>query len=219
MTESPLETSSIETESASVGINPVRLEKLAALREAGFDPFAPERFDRTNPLSEIGDRYEALEGKTVRVAGRISSKRGQGKVIFLDLRDESGRAQIYLKGEEIGETLYDALKSGLDIGDFLGIEGYVFKTKTGEPSVHAKKAVDSRQSPARRAVGQGVRGRRGRIGQTRRCRSAVSAALRGLNRQSGRPGRAFEADQNCAGGARVHGFGRFSGGGNAAFAD
>ena len=134
--------SSVLSETAvSSGINPVRLEKLHLLREAGYDPFAPETYERTHPLTDIADKFALLENETVRVAGRISSKRGQGKVLFMDLRDESGRAQIYLKQDDLGEPFYKALQSGLDIGDFLGVEGFVFRTKTGEPSVHAKSAT------------------------------------------------------------------------------
>ncbi|MES2460030.1 MAG: lysine--tRNA ligase [Armatimonadota bacterium] len=121
------------------GISPVRLEKLHTLRSAGLDPFAPERFDRSHPLNAIHEQFDALENQTVQIAGRIRAVRWMGKAAFLDLLDESGRAQIYMKRDDIGEDVYTALKSGLDLGDFIGVEGYVFKTKTGEPSVHTQK--------------------------------------------------------------------------------
>lgn len=120
-------------------INPVRWEKLKHLRDAGIDPFAPERFDRTHPLAAVHDEYDVLENQTVRVAGRITSIRWMGKAGFIDLLDQSGRTQVYIRREDLGEAVYNALRHGLDIGDFLGVEGFVFKTRTGEPSVHAQK--------------------------------------------------------------------------------
>ncbi|MBC8101346.1 MAG: lysine--tRNA ligase [Cytophagales bacterium] len=128
-------------ESSAPGISPVRLEKLHALRAAGLDPFAPERFDRSHALNAIHEQFEALETKTVQVAGRVRAIRWMGKAGFLDLLDESGRAQVYARRDDIGEAIYDALKSGLDLGDFIGVEGYIFKTKTGEPSVHAQSVT------------------------------------------------------------------------------
>lgn len=127
------------SEPETSGISPVRLEKLNALRAAGLDPFAPERFDRSHPLHAVHEEFDALENQTVQIAGRIRALRWMGKAAFLDLMDESGRAQVYMKRDDIGAEIYDALKSGLDLGDFIGVEGYVFKTKTGEPSVHGAK--------------------------------------------------------------------------------
>ena len=122
------------------GISAVRLEKLNALREAGADPFAPERWDRTHPVTAISRDFDALEGKTVRVAGRVVALRWMGKAAFLDLLDESGRNQVYLKRDDLPDGAYETLKTGLDLGDFLGVEGFIFKTRTGEPSVHAQVA-------------------------------------------------------------------------------
>jgi lysyl-tRNA synthetase class 2 len=122
----------------SPNINPVRLEKLAALRVAGRDPFAPETYERTHPAQAVRDHFTALENETIRIAGRVAALRWMGKAAFLDLIDESGRAQVYLRRDDIGADGFDALKHGLDLGDFLGIEGFVFKTKTDEPSVHAQ---------------------------------------------------------------------------------
>ncbi len=123
---------------ASSGISDTRLEKLAALKAAGLDPFAPETYERTHTSQAIHDTFDALENQTVRVAGRVASLRWMGRAAFFDLLDESGKAQVYLRRDDVGEEAYAALKAGLDIGDFLGVEGFVFKTKSGEPSVHAR---------------------------------------------------------------------------------
>jgi lysyl-tRNA synthetase class 2 len=120
------------------GMSPVRLEKMNALRAAGLDPFAPERFDRSHSLNTVHTDFDTLENQTVQIAGRIRALRWMGKAAFVDLMDESGRAQVYLKRDDIGEEVYNALKAGLDLGDFIGVSGYVFKTKTGEPSVHTQ---------------------------------------------------------------------------------
>ncbi len=124
----------------SRGVSQTRRAKLASLREAGLDPFAPETYARTHPAQAIRDDFDALENQTVRVAGRVAALRWMGKAAFLDVLDESGRAQVYLKRDDVGEAVFNALRHGLDIGDFLGVEGFVFKTKTGEPSVHAQAA-------------------------------------------------------------------------------
>lgn len=122
----------------SRGVSEARTAKLAVLREAGLDPFAPERYDRTHPAPAIRDDFDALDGQTVRVVGRIAALRIQGKAGFLDLMDESGKCQVYVKRDDLGEAVFGALRRGLDIGDFLGVEGFVFKTSTGEPSIHAQ---------------------------------------------------------------------------------
>lgn len=130
----------------SPGIDPIRLEKLNALRAAGIDPFGPETFDRSHNLSAIREQYDALENQTVRVAGRVVAMRWMGKAAFLNLQDDApagmpDRGQVYLKRDDLPEGFYDALKQNLDLGDFLGVEGFVFKTRTGEPSVHAQQAT------------------------------------------------------------------------------
>ena len=119
------------------GIDPVRLEKLMALRAAGRDPFAIERFARTNACHDIAAAFDTLEGQTVRVAGRVTNVRIMGRAAFLDVTDASGRLQIYAKRDDLGEDTYNDIKHHLDIGDFLGVEGFVFKTRTEEVSVHA----------------------------------------------------------------------------------
>ncbi len=112
----------------------IRRDKLAALQAEGRDPFLITKFDFTADSAAIKANYEAYEEQTVRVAGRLMSKRGQGKVMFCDLQDSTGRIQLFVKIDEMGEEEYNRFKKN-DIGDILGCEGKVFKTKTGEISV------------------------------------------------------------------------------------
>ena len=115
----------------------IRREKLAALQAEGRDPFVQTKFDFNADSAAIKADYEAFEGKTVKVAGRLMSKRGQGKVMFCDLQDRVGRIQIFVKIDELGEEEYNRFKK-YDIGDIIGVEGEVFKTKTEEISIRAK---------------------------------------------------------------------------------
>ncbi len=114
----------------------IRREKLAALQAEGRDPFVQTKYDLNAYSADIKADYEAFEGKIVKVAGRLMSKRGQGKVMFCDLQDTKGRIQLFVKIDELGEEEYARFKK-LDIGDILGCEGEVFTTKTGEVSVRA----------------------------------------------------------------------------------
>ena len=114
----------------------VRREKLAALQEAGKDPFQITKYDVTHHSTDIKEHYEELEGKTVRVAGRMMSKRVMGKASFCNIQDLPGNIQSYVARDSIGEESYADFKK-YDVGDIIGIEGQVFKTKTGEISVHA----------------------------------------------------------------------------------
>ena len=116
----------------------IRREKLAALRAEGRDPFVQTKFDFTADSAAIKADYEAYEEQTVRVAGRLMSKRGQGKVMFCDLQDATGRIQLFVKIDEMGDEEYARFKKN-DIGDILGCEGKVFKTKTGEISIRTSK--------------------------------------------------------------------------------
>ena len=116
----------------------IRRDKLAALRAEGRDPFKETRFDVTHHAQDIKDNFDALEGSEVRVAGRLMSKRGMGKVSFCDLQDKSGRIQLYARKDEMDEEEYDRFKK-YDIGDIVGVEGEVFRTQRGEMSVRAKK--------------------------------------------------------------------------------
>ena len=118
----------------------IRREKLAALQAEGRDPFQQTKFDFNADSAAIKADYDAFEGKTVRVAGRLMSKRGQGKVMFCDLQDSTGRIQIFVKIDEMGEEEYNRFRKN-DIGDIVGVEGQVFKTQTGEISVRARSIV------------------------------------------------------------------------------
>ena len=118
----------------------IRREKLAALQAEGRDPFVQTKFDFTADSASIKGDYEAYEEQTVRVAGRLMSKRGQGKVMFCDLQDSTGRIQLFVKIDEMGEEEYNRFKKN-DIGDILGCEGKVFKTKTGEISIRTSKII------------------------------------------------------------------------------
>ena len=118
----------------------IRREKLADLCAAGNDPYVITKYDRTHHSSDIKENFEELEGKTVSVAGRLMSKRIMGKASFCNLQDLKGNLQSYVARDSVGEESYAAFKK-LDIGDIIGIEGTVFKTKTGETSIHAEKVV------------------------------------------------------------------------------
>ena len=116
----------------------IRRDKLKYLQENGKDPFLITTCDRNITSGEIRDKFEELEGKDVKIAGRIMSWRDMGKAAFLDIHDRSGRMQVYLKIDDIGEDNFNEL-SKWDIGDIISVEGFVFKTRRGEISVHAKK--------------------------------------------------------------------------------
>ena len=118
----------------------IRRDKLAALRAEGRDPFVITKFDFNADSAAIKADYEGYEGKIVKVAGRLMSKRGQGKVMFCDLQDSTGRIQLFVKIDEMGEEEYARFKKN-DIGDIVGAEGEVFKTKTGEISIRTSSIV------------------------------------------------------------------------------
>ena len=118
----------------------VRREKLAALQAAGEDPFQITKYVVSYHSADIKESFEALEGQTVSVAGRIMSKRGMGKAVFCDLQDVKGRIQLYVRVDELGEEEFAKFKK-TDIGDIVGVGGEVFKTKRGEISVKAHKVV------------------------------------------------------------------------------
>ncbi len=115
----------------------VRREKLAALQEAGEDPFQETRFDWNATSQQIKDNFDAMEGQAVKVAGRLMSKRGMGKVSFCDLQDRDGRIQLYARQDEMDEAVYKKFKK-FDIGDIVGVDGEVFRTQRGEMSVRAR---------------------------------------------------------------------------------
>lgn len=116
-----------------------RLKKLEELRKMGIDPFG-KKYDRTHFCADIIDRFEEMEGQEVSIAGRIMAKRGHGKASFADVQDRSGKIQIYVKVNEVGDQQYE-LFDKLDIGDIIGVKGEVFRTKKGEISVSVKEFI------------------------------------------------------------------------------
>ena len=115
----------------------LRREKLVKLQEEGKDPFDVYKVERTHSSQQVKDNFEELEGKEVTVAGRIMSKRGQGKVVFSDIYDRDGKIQLFIKIDEVGEEALKQYKTN-DLGDWVAATGEVFKTKTGEVSVKVK---------------------------------------------------------------------------------
>ncbi len=118
----------------------IRHAKLDALKESGKDPFVITKYDVTAKCKQIKEEFETLENQTVRIAGRMMSRRDMGKANFIDIADSTGMVQAYIKIDDIGQELFDDYKKW-DIGDIIGLEGFVFKTRRGEISVHAKNLV------------------------------------------------------------------------------
>ena len=118
----------------------VRREKLNKLREEGKDPFQITKFNRTHTTKQIVDNYDELEGKDVTIAGRLMAKRIMGKASFCHVQDGEGKVQSYVSINDLGEESYKQFKED-DIGDIIGITGFVFKTRTGEISIHAKEVT------------------------------------------------------------------------------
>ncbi|WP_058260110.1 lysine--tRNA ligase [Fenollaria timonensis] len=116
----------------------IRRQKLKELQDQGKNPFLIEKFNPDHHTTDITDNYDEFEGKEVTVAGRVMSKRGHGKISFMDIQDMKGRIQILSKIDELGEEAYKII-SYLDMGDIIGVEGEVFKTQSGEISIKAKK--------------------------------------------------------------------------------
>ena len=116
----------------------IRRQKLKELQDQGKNPFLIEKFNPDHHTTDITDNFEEFEGKEVTVAGRVMSKRGHGKISFMDIQDMKGRIQILSKIDELGEEAYKII-SYLDMGDIIGVEGEVFKTQSGEISIKAKK--------------------------------------------------------------------------------
>ncbi|MCH3973012.1 MAG: lysine--tRNA ligase [Oscillospiraceae bacterium] len=127
-----------QTEEQDIGEQQrIRREKLDALRAAGKDPFVITTWPRDNYAADIKANFEQLEGKPVCIAGRLMSRRVMGKASFADLADNSGRIQIYVRIDEVGEEPYKDMKAYWDVGDIIGVKGNVFRTKRGEISVRA----------------------------------------------------------------------------------
>ena len=118
----------------------VRREKLDKLKEEGRNPYEITKFNRTHTSKQIIDNYDELEGKDVTIAGRIMAKRIMGKASFCHIQDSEGKIQSYVSINDLGEESYKAFKED-DIGDIIGITGFVFKTRTGEISIHAKEVT------------------------------------------------------------------------------
>ncbi len=130
-----------QNESAAEDLNEIlqiRRDKLAKLQEEGKDPFAVTTYDITHHAEEIKQNFDSLENKDVSIAGRIMSWRDMGKANFLDISDSTGRIQIYMKIDDVGEQAFADTKKW-DIGDIIGVKGFVFRTRRGEISVHAKE--------------------------------------------------------------------------------
>lgn len=114
----------------------IRREKLAALKEAGNNPYEITKYDFNNDSANIKANFDGLEGKSVKVAGRIMARRIMGKASFVGLKDSTGNIQLYVRRDDVGEDVYASFKKW-DIGDIVGVEGTIFKTQTGEISIHA----------------------------------------------------------------------------------
>jgi len=121
-------------------VRQVRRDKLAELQQSGKDPFVITKYDQTHHSKEILDNFDSLEGKEVSIAGRIMLKRVMGKASFCHIQDRDGQIQAYVARDSVGEENYADFKK-LDIGDIVGVKGTVFKTKTGEISVHAENVI------------------------------------------------------------------------------
>ena len=127
-----------EAEQSLSEILQIRRDKVTALQEAGRDPFTVTKYTATHKAADVTDRFDELEGQEVSVAGRLMSKRGMGKVSFCDLQDKSGRVQLYVRKDLVGEEEYGWFKK-CDIGDIVGVKGEVFKTEKGQISVRASE--------------------------------------------------------------------------------
>ena len=133
----------MENQEPEVDVNQlmqIRRDKLAKLKEEGNDPFEITKFNRTHTSKQIVENYDELEGKDVTIAGRLMAKRIMGKASFCHIQDGDGKIQSYVSINELGEESYKHFKED-DIGDIIGITGFVFKTKTGEISIHAKEVT------------------------------------------------------------------------------
>ncbi len=130
----------IEPELSENELIAIRRQKLRALCQENQDPFVNTVFDFTHATQDIVANFEALENQTVRLAGRMMSKRDMGKAFFCDIQDTTGRLQLYVKIDDLGEENFSAFKK-FDISDIIGIEGFVFRTRRGEISVHCKQVL------------------------------------------------------------------------------
>ena len=116
----------------------IRIQKLRDLQQAGNDPFEITLASQTHESAEIKDNFDALENKEVSICGRIIARRIMGKASFVTIQDKQGRIQSYVSVNDVGAEAYQSFKKQWDIGDIIEIKGFVFRTKTGEISVHAQ---------------------------------------------------------------------------------
>ena len=114
----------------------IRRQKLAKLQEEGKNPYEKVKYDVDANSKSVKDGFDALEGKTVSLAGRLMSRRIMGKASFSHISDREGTIQLYIRRDDVGEDVYTSYKKDFDIGDIVGVKGFVFKTQTGEVSVH-----------------------------------------------------------------------------------
>jgi len=140
MSEQPMEVQEELSENQLSELLQIRRDKLTALQESGNDPFTITKYDQTHHAAEIVEQFEELEGKEVSVAGRLMTWRDMGKASFVDLRDGTGRIQIYIRVNDVGEEAYAQFNTW-DVGDLIGVKGVAFRTRRGEISVHAMELV------------------------------------------------------------------------------
>ena len=153
----------------------VRREKLAHLQANGKDPFVITKYEQTHHSQEIKDHFEELEGKKVSIAGRMMSKRVMGKASFCNVQDLKGNIQSYVARDSVGEEPYKDFKK-FDVGDVIGIKGEVFRTKTGEMSIHAEEVT---------LLSKSLQILPGKIPRTDKYRSALSSEICGSDHESG----------------------------------
>ena len=134
------EIQAVEQEQELSEILQVRRDKLKYLQDEGRDPFKVTKFERTAYSADVKDNFEAMENQTVSMAGRVMAKRGMGKAIFADIADDRGRIQIYVRQQDVSEETFADFRK-VDIGDIIGVTGFVFKTKMGEISIHCSNVA------------------------------------------------------------------------------
>ena len=137
----PAETNAANTEETLIEQAKIRREKLAKLQSEGKNPYEQVKYPVDADSATIKANFEAYEGKTVTMAGRMMSRRIMGKASFSHIADKSGSIQIYVTRQDIGEENYLSYKKDYDIGDIFGFKGFVFKTQTGEVTVHVTELV------------------------------------------------------------------------------
>ena len=165
----------------------VRREKLADLQANGKDPFVITKYEQSHHSQEIKEHFEELEGKQVSIAGRMMSKRVMGKASFCNVQDLQGNIQSYVARDSVGEEAYKDFKK-FDVGDVIGIKGEVFRTKTGEMSIHAAEITllsKSADPP-------------GEVPWADEYRSALPSEICGSDHESGRKRYIYQAFQNLA---------------------